>query len=118
MCFIYSYLNVLHNTPYIFYSLFADNINYRTTGEINKWQMFVFVFMSISHILVFVSKIGKLKDYIFDIYTSLSLFFFILSLLTINCFSSYFIALFQFFIFVLHERIYFYVMAQTCVIPP
>ncbi|CXJ13791.1 conserved Plasmodium protein, unknown function [Plasmodium berghei] len=97
---------------------FKDNINYRTTGEINKWQIFVFVFMSISHILVFVSKIGKLKDYIFDIYTSLSLFFFILSLLTINCFSSYFIALFQFFIFVLHERIYFYVMAQTCVIPP
>ncbi|CAD2103928.1 conserved Plasmodium protein, unknown function [Plasmodium vinckei lentum] len=114
----YTLLYILIFSQLFVMIFYKDNINYRTTGEINKWQLFVFVFMSISHILVFVSKIGKLKDYIFDIYTSLSLFFFILSLLTINCFSSYFIALLQFFIFLLHERIYFYVMAQTCVIPP
>ncbi|SCM24609.1 conserved Plasmodium protein, unknown function [Plasmodium chabaudi chabaudi] len=114
----YTLLYILIFSQLFVMIFFKDNINYRTTGEINKWQLFVFVFMSISHILVFVSKIGKLKDYIFDIYTSLSLFFFILSLLTINCFSSYFIAMLQFFIFLLHERIYFYVMAQACVIPP
>ncbi|CAD2113095.1 conserved Plasmodium protein, unknown function [Plasmodium vinckei] len=114
----YTLLYILIFSQLFVMIFYKDNINYRTTGEINKWQLFVFVFMSISHILVFVSKIGKLKDYIFDIYTSLSLFFFILSLLTINCFSSYFIALLQFFIFLLHERIYFYVTAQTCVIPP
>ncbi|SBT82314.1 conserved Plasmodium protein, unknown function [Plasmodium ovale] len=98
--------------------LFKDNINYPTSGEINYGQVFVFVSMVLSHSLVFISKLGKLKNYVFDLYTSLSLFFFILSVLTINCFSSSLISLLQFLIFFLHSKIDFYVMPHSCIIPP
>ncbi|CRH02400.1 conserved Plasmodium protein, unknown function [Plasmodium relictum] len=97
---------------------FKDNINFITTGEINLGQSYVFIFMPLSHTLAVMSKLLKLKNYLFDIYTSLSLFFFILSILTINCFSSFLISIIQFFIFYLHSKINFYVMPHSCVVPP
>ncbi|KYN96951.1 hypothetical protein PGSY75_1315000 [Plasmodium gaboni] len=97
---------------------FKDNINYITSGEINLGQRVIYTLMCLSHFLVIMSKFKKCKSYLFDIYTSLSLFFFILSVLTINCFSSAFISIIQFFIFYLHLKINFYVMPQSCVIPP
>ncbi|CRG97540.1 conserved Plasmodium protein, unknown function [Plasmodium gallinaceum] len=97
---------------------FKDNINFITTGDINLWQNYIFIFTGLSHILVIMSKLSKLKNYLFDMYTSLSLFFFILSVLTINCFSSFLISIIQFFIFYLHLKINFYVMPHSCVVPP
>ncbi|SCP03263.1 conserved Plasmodium protein, unknown function [Plasmodium malariae] len=114
----YSLLYLLIAIQLFVMLFFKDNINYASTGEINYGQIFVFFFMAISHSLVIMSKLGKFKTYVFDIYTSLSLFFFILSVLTINCFSSSLIALLQFFIFFLHAKIDFYVMPQSCVVPP
>ncbi|SBT80681.1 conserved Plasmodium protein, unknown function [Plasmodium malariae] len=114
----YSLLYLLIAIQLFVMLFFKDNINYASTGEINYGQIFVFFFMAISHSLVIMSKLGNFKTYVFDIYTSLSLFFFILSVLTINCFSSSLIALLQFFIFFLHAKIDFYVMPQSCVVPP
>ncbi|VWU52131.1 conserved protein, unknown function [Hepatocystis sp. ex Piliocolobus tephrosceles] len=97
---------------------YRDNVNYLTTGELNRGQAFIFSFMVLSHTLVIITKNEKLKTYLFDVYTSLSLFFFILSTLSINCFSSAFIAVIQFFIFFVHVKLDCYVMAQSCVIFP
>ncbi|KJP88224.1 hypothetical protein AK88_02171 [Plasmodium fragile] len=114
----YSVLYMLIIAELFLIIFFKDNINRVTTGEINGGQIFVFLFMALSHILVVLSKFRKIKPYVFDMYTSLSLFFFILSILTINCFSSSLICLLQFFIFFLHAKLDYYVMPHSCVIPP
>ncbi|GAW83357.1 hypothetical protein, conserved [Plasmodium gonderi] len=116
--FYYTLLYMLIISQIFVMIFFKDNINRVTTGEINGSQFFVFLFMALSHSLVMLSKFRKVKPYVFDIYTSLSLFFFILSILTINCFSSFMISLLQFFIFFLHAKIDYYVMPQSCVVPP
>lgn len=97
---------------------FREHINFVTTGDINLLQKSIFSSLTVSHILLPLSRIPSLKGYIFDVYTSISVLFFILSLLTINSFSSAFISLIQFFIFYVHSKINFYVNSQACVIPP
>ncbi|GAB68816.1 hypothetical protein PCYB_142440 [Plasmodium cynomolgi strain B] len=114
----YSVLYMLIISELFAMIFFKDNINRTTTGEINGGQIFIFLFMALSHILVILSKFRKIRPYVFDMYTSLSLFFFILSILTINCFSSSLISLLQFFIFFLHAKIDYYVMPHSCVVPP
>lgn len=96
---------------------YRENINYVTTGQINSFQKILFIAMFFSHSLVPIFKVTKVR-FFFDIYTSLSLLFFLFSMLCINSLSSIIVTITQFLIFYLHSNIDNYIMSHCCVIPP